>query len=987
MITDRVTEMSETVIVTRDIARKGEVMINSGDTSSIIKGCELLLVSNLFKDGKETADPGQLDVTKSLKRGLNTLQTSPYEVLSVPIGSRVIDVRKAYRKLALQYHPDKNPKTTLLFQVIQSSCDRLTDPALRAKEERQANARQASRSTNPRQPHPPTYNYNATKQQNYRRHHPNDDTNKRKQYYEDLLREQYRKAEEEKKKASWDKVNNKAPQQPSYESFYEKLYQNRQPKAPDQPQPSATEKPDYYNRNYYQSAENQGPAAGTSNAQGAAPQPAFAGRMFKVGPDGKPYPSNELYNQYKNQQYSGKPDPPQPQPSSENHPNGAHGKDNKANMTPKKRVPRPYGLNCLSLGEKQVELEWRTSDIYKNPLLVELSWKNCSTGVDIKDNSWQSANKLISGGQCRKKNLEPGGTYEFRLRAVEDLGGGMLGYRSEWCEPLSLTLLPATKPLYKTGLNGTGKFQNTAKNTMKYAQSSPKSSDTGTSKQQQEDSKTNPHEYKRFKNETTDEKGEKTPRPSNLTSKNKTLSASAREAWGQKSTADPSPATPPVRRVNGKSTAQTRKMEKLDGTSPKAAKGAAADHNFGIDAEIVEEIEHPAAPNSVVSDDEETAEVVHEEILEDGTVESSSHSLRKSSKQKKETGEEVVSEVDSDEGLSAQKEKKKKKKRLSRQTSKKGMKRRSLSKEFNPFEDDEEEEEEEVEGEEQKLYDLKPPASFIADANQASHRNLRDKVSAAPYRHPVRAEPFKRSKIVGFLTYNQTDTDPVVSCAECGEWVKVRVHEIAPGKVKNANTVRLKRANSSSKQVWGWCLKKNENSTFLTPAKPGKYSSPSSLHKTRSRSKSEAIFEDFSIDKDSSSIVDESGLNKLPHGSASLDSLHSPCPSRPRSRMPVGERSHHFLPKVPSQPSPVKNVKRAGKIDVWLELFDNEGNVYYYNESSGESQWEPPEWIEESDPLSGAKYYVKLSNTHNSTDLHSTWTQPQKFARLIRASN
>jgi hypothetical protein len=42
-------------------------------------------------------------------------------------------------------------------------------------------------------------------------------------------------------------------------------------------------------------------------------------------------------------------------------------------------------------------------------------------------------------------------------------------------------------------------------------------------------------------------------------------------------------------------------------------------------------------------------------------------------------------------------------------------------------------------------------------------------------------------------------------------------------------------------------------------------------------------------------------------------------------------------------------------VPVWMELVDVSGHAYYFNEATGESQWEPPEWVEERDPASGAK--------------------------------
>ena len=69
--------------------------------------------------------------------------------------------------------------------------------------------------------------------------------------------------------------------------------------------------------------------------------------------------------------------------------------------------------------------------------------------------------------------------------------------------------------------------------------------------------------------------------------------------------------------------------------------------------------------------------------------------------------------------------------------------------------------------------------------------------------------------------------------------------------------------------------------------------------------------------------------------------------------------------------------------DVWVEHTDENGYNYYVNESTGESKWEAPEWVEETDPSSGAKYYVKLAPV-GANPLHSTWSKPDVFARLNR---
>mmetsp|Transcript_12214 Transcript_12214/g.18472 ORF Transcript_12214/g.18472 Transcript_12214/m.18472 type:complete len:714 (+) Transcript_12214:205-2346(+) len=70
-------------------------------------------------------------------------------------------------------------------------------------------------------------------------------------------------------------------------------------------------------------------------------------------------------------------------------------------------------------------------------------------------------------------------------------------------------------------------------------------------------------------------------------------------------------------------------------------------------------------------------------------------------------------------------------------------------------------------------------------------------------------------------------------------------------------------------------------------------------------------------------------------------------------------------------------------VPVWYEHYDESGYPYYYNESTGESQWEPPEWVEEVDQDSGARYYVQL-NQEDGSVFNSTWTKPQMFSRVVR---
>jgi len=98
------------------------------------------------KNGGQLVDAGVL-----LKKGLTLLSAYPYEALGLsPSNASTEDVKKAFRKLALKYHPDKSPKTTPLFQAIQSANERLGDAVSKKKEDEKAAKAHSSSSNNGR---------------------------------------------------------------------------------------------------------------------------------------------------------------------------------------------------------------------------------------------------------------------------------------------------------------------------------------------------------------------------------------------------------------------------------------------------------------------------------------------------------------------------------------------------------------------------------------------------------------------------------------------------------------------------------------------------------------------------------------------------------------------------------------------------------------------------------------------------------------------
>ncbi|CAN8244604.1 unnamed protein product [Cochlearia groenlandica] len=63
--------------------------------------------------------------------GENELRRNPYQVLGIPINSTDQEIKSAYRRMALRYHPDKNqddPVTADMFKDITFAYDVLSDP-------------------------------------------------------------------------------------------------------------------------------------------------------------------------------------------------------------------------------------------------------------------------------------------------------------------------------------------------------------------------------------------------------------------------------------------------------------------------------------------------------------------------------------------------------------------------------------------------------------------------------------------------------------------------------------------------------------------------------------------------------------------------------------------------------------------------------------------------------------------------------------------
>jgi hypothetical protein len=290
--------------------------------------------------------------------------------------------------------------------------------------------------------------------------------------------------------------------------------------------------------------------------------------------------------------------------------------------------------------------------------------------------------------------------------------------------------------------------------------------------------------------------------------------------------------------------------------------------------------------------------------------------------------------------------------------------------------------------EEEKLFLLYPPKDKKKRESSDDESSILSKQRI--YRHPVHKEPFMKSEVKGYLVDDQN----VIGCATCGDWLRVKMH------ISAKNNAKV----SASQEEWGWCLRRDKTHTYLKllEGRRGSISisnskvnsttnsrAPSATKREQKPPPTAASNPSFASPPAESMKEREKGLKKNNVNSKSflgksLRDIPKPFPTHQQAN------KHEPSSQAPPSASNTSNTnnskprrKDVTSIEEWIECFDEQGNVYYFNEKTSESRWEPPEWFEDSDPTTGAKYYVHVVMKDSDIEFHSTWTKPKQFARII----
>ena len=224
-----------------------------------------------------------------------------------------------------------------------------------------------------------------------------------------------------------------------------------------------------------------------------------------------------------------------------------------------------------------------------------------------------------------------------------------------------------------------------------------------------------------------------------------------------------------------------------------------------------------------------------------------------------------------------------------------------------------------------KWYQLMPPDSHVGTGK---------------YKHPVRVARQDEGSVVGYVS----TANKVKAKKKTADWMLVQVHWTTAAAALNGDT----GGDSASSLPFGW-MKRNEwnhrlqREHILLRHIPESYKE---MKKFNGQHVSTAIPEEDEADDNHTPLAAKQ--NQFAHRTHWQESTKKKREQAAKEAEIGAGDDDFFYSNAAAQ-------SFSGNIDTWYEQVDEGGFLYYYNAVTGESRWEPPEWVEEHDSVSGAR--------------------------------
>jgi curved DNA-binding protein CbpA len=875
---------SPVLYVTSEISSQAHRLILKGPGSSIRDGVELLLVNGVAN----LNESGSINAGLLLQRGLTYLSNSPYEALDINQNAEPSEVKKAYRRMALKYHPDKNPSTTPLFHVIHGAYEKLMD----TNTERKNIPTKPSSATSPTKPKQTSSESSKSQQTNSSQSETfqqyQSKPNKSTSYRRPETPSSEKNQQFEPKMPKFDQQPKTTPSQWAY---------NRQGMAGDNdPLPGQNSYEGF--RGYSQFPKEQNPPSGRTapaSQANATRRKSHSTTNLKSSSTATPRPEEDAKERASRRQkehdqaskriaerrarqqqrqnkekddIDGVP-PPRTRTGSKSS-TSKHFKEKQSSETFPLPIPSEVMISLDKDNATSVELNWKRYSSSKTLLLkVELSWRTPpplikqsnsswkvgqSKGEEQLSSDWIVSSLFISSNTVRKKNLKGGTKYEFRVRYVLIKDEEICDYeRGEWSETISITIPSTVTTSSSTPARVGDPPSECSRQPMKPSLSSLSSLCRNTIEITEIKAK-GLHSRTLF--------GLSNPYVACtiglVREKTAVISHTNDPDWGMR--------------------------EKLIFQNISLMSDSL--HVEIFDKELISRKSLLGEISIPLSDLRYNEEIKNWMSLSGGSSEESDHvcQIYLSIRVRQTTGQDP--------------------KTIKEETDTGFLHSRSEATSSHSV---------------LKYYQLNPPRpsarmmttkAFLYPVFDSSSVEFRDLISAP---------------VIGYLTpLKFVLVDEVAVEAEDLNWIRVQCHYSADDQL-----TLLK-----SPLLWGWCPRTQDDHSYFT-----------------------LVSEEYQYEQSQS-----------PRAQPSSQTETGASVSDDEEEDDEEEEGHDDDDGVP----------------VWYQLRDEStGYYYYYNETTGESEWEPPEWVEEQDTISGSRYYAHL-NAEDGSVLETTWSKPEYFVRLVR---